>query len=156
MVLEATTVVVAFLLALAAGAVAGFIVYACFASLLWCVDRHRLSHGAGAPPADPDAVKVWLPEHAHRGRRRQGSSDDDDECSICLGVLEDGQRCCTLPACRHEFHRECIYGWLANHNTCPLCRHKAVPAADGAGPTPPPAAPRHHDTSSYVPADDMV
>lgn len=123
----------AFGFSLLTGALAGSILYAVCVLLLCCVDRRR--RHAGAPPPDP---KIWLPDHAHHRRRRDESSEM--ECSICLGELEEGERCCTLAACRHEFHKECIYRWLANRNTCPLCRHISLPPAS----SPPPAPPPHH------------
>uniref|UniRef100_J3NAS5 RING-type domain-containing protein n=1 Tax=Oryza brachyantha TaxID=4533 RepID=J3NAS5_ORYBR len=138
MVFENLAIWQAFGFSLVAGAVAGSIMYAACVLLLWCVDRRRRWH-AGVLPADPRKVKMWLPDHAHR--RRQ--DEDSPECSICLGELEEGERCCTLAACRHEFHKECIYRWVDNHNTCPLCRHKAVdaptPSSAGGGAGPPPA-----------------
>lgn len=43
------------------------------------------------------------------------------DCSICLQRLSGGEELIDLP-CRHLFHESCIIRWLANHNTCPLCR----------------------------------
>jgi hypothetical protein len=48
-----------------------------------------------------------------------------EECAVCLEALEAGDVCCVLPACRHEFHRECMRRWfLTGKTTCPLCRTK--------------------------------
>lgn len=48
-----------------------------------------------------------------------------ETCSICLqddqDNLEEGKYRLTLP-CHHIFHPNCIRSWLANHNTCPVCR----------------------------------
>ncbi|XP_027353429.1 RING-H2 finger protein ATL52-like [Abrus precatorius] len=47
---------------------------------------------------------------------------DHDECSICLGQLEDGDQVRLLPACNHAFHRPCIDAWFKDHANCPICR----------------------------------
>ena len=45
--------------------------------------------------------------------------DSDDECSICLELIDDN--CCTLK-CSHNFHKECITEWLERKSICPNCR----------------------------------
>jgi hypothetical protein len=45
--------------------------------------------------------------------------DSDDECSICLELIDDN--CCTLK-CSHNFHKECITEWLEHKSICPNCR----------------------------------
>ncbi|KAI7843193.1 hypothetical protein COHA_003176 [Chlorella ohadii] len=44
----------------------------------------------------------------------------DEECSICLDVLENP----TVTACMHWFCRECILGVLGMNAKCPLCRRE--------------------------------
>lgn len=44
------------------------------------------------------------------------------ECSICLGVFEDGEKVKILPPCRHCYHSECVDRWLRSQSSCPLCR----------------------------------
>ena len=48
-----------------------------------------------------------------------------DQCSICMENVEVGRimRRLTCDG-QHYFCQECIEGWFAEHNTCPLCRHK--------------------------------
>ncbi|KDO30434.1 hypothetical protein SPRG_04336 [Saprolegnia parasitica CBS 223.65] len=41
------------------------------------------------------------------------------DCAICLEALLTSPL--TLQ-CHHGFHPKCIGPWLAQHNTCPLCR----------------------------------
>lgn len=43
------------------------------------------------------------------------------KCSICLNTEEDTIWYRTL--CSHSFHYRCIYIWLQNQNTCPICRN---------------------------------
>jgi hypothetical protein len=52
------------------------------------------------------------------------SSEEDPintECSICLDLIEIGQRYTKLQ-CDHVYHRECIQEWLLIKTNCPLCR----------------------------------
>ena len=48
-----------------------------------------------------------------------------DQCSICMEEIDFGRRLRRLTCDgQHYFCQECIEGWFAEHNTCPLCRHK--------------------------------
>lgn len=47
---------------------------------------------------------------------------DENCCPICLGEYTEGEAIRCLP-CNHEFHKECVDNWLANHASCPACRH---------------------------------
>jgi hypothetical protein len=58
------------------------------------------------------------------------SSPDDDRfaccspgeaCSVCTEAFQSSERVVELP-CQHCFHSPCIKPWLAEHNTCPVCR----------------------------------
>ena len=47
-----------------------------------------------------------------------------ESCSICLGEFSSSDLIKELPKCWHYFHADCILPWLANTNTCPVCRHE--------------------------------
>ena len=48
-----------------------------------------------------------------------------DQCSICKEDIDAGRRMRRLTCDgQHYFCQHCIEGWFAEHNTCPLCRHK--------------------------------
>ncbi|KAL3074556.1 hypothetical protein niasHT_034893 [Heterodera trifolii] len=49
------------------------------------------------------------------------SNDDDDNCAICLGTHETGDKVRTL-LCTHQFHSVCVDEWIKKHNNCPSCR----------------------------------
>jgi hypothetical protein len=44
----------------------------------------------------------------------------DQECSICLECLQDGE--IKKLKCKHVYHNKCIYGWSITENSCPECR----------------------------------
>jgi hypothetical protein len=44
------------------------------------------------------------------------------ECTICIELINKGQKAKILPLCRHCFHSSCIDQWLIAHSTCPVCR----------------------------------
>ena len=48
-----------------------------------------------------------------------------DQCSICMEDIDVGRNMIRLTCDgQHYFCQECIERWFADHNTCPLCRHK--------------------------------
>ena len=48
-----------------------------------------------------------------------------DQCVICMGDIEIGRNMMRLDCDgQHTFCQVCIEGWFADHNTCPVCRHK--------------------------------
>jgi hypothetical protein len=44
------------------------------------------------------------------------------ECAICTDLLYNSVDQIKTIDCMHVYHKECIYRWLENHNTCPECR----------------------------------
>uniref|UniRef100_A0A5F8HCR9 RING-type E3 ubiquitin transferase n=1 Tax=Monodelphis domestica TaxID=13616 RepID=A0A5F8HCR9_MONDO len=46
-------------------------------------------------------------------------------CSICVNTYTQGNKLRQLP-CTHEFHVHCIDRWLAENNTCPICRQAVL------------------------------
>ncbi|KAH9610850.1 hypothetical protein KSS87_003467 [Heliosperma pusillum] len=49
-------------------------------------------------------------------------SDDDAQCSICLGDYQEKEILRLMPKCGHSFHLSCIDLWLMKQSTCPVCR----------------------------------
>ncbi|KAI5670461.1 hypothetical protein M9H77_10825 [Catharanthus roseus] len=47
---------------------------------------------------------------------------NEGECSICLGIFQDGDKVKVLPDCGHCYHCECVDKWLRTQSSCPLCR----------------------------------
>ncbi|WVZ79945.1 hypothetical protein U9M48_027467 [Paspalum notatum var. saurae] len=50
------------------------------------------------------------------------SGGGTEECSVCLGEINQKETVIRLPACTHLFHEGCIHVWLRSHRTCPVCR----------------------------------
>lgn len=48
----------------------------------------------------------------------------NEDCCICLDKLnaEDGKQISQIEECHHGFCGDCLFGWLKNHNMCPVCR----------------------------------
>lgn len=45
---------------------------------------------------------------------------DAPTCAICFCAFEEGDRIGNL-TCKHEFHIDCLKGWVQRKNACPLC-----------------------------------
>ena len=69
----------------------------------------------GLTPRSIRRFKVFAADESHV----------DDQCSICMEQIDVGRRMRRLTCDgQHYFCQQCIEGWFAEHNTCPLCRHK--------------------------------
>ncbi|KAJ4869942.1 RING-H2 finger protein ATL66 [Raphanus sativus] len=71
--------------------------------------------GGGLDPAEIRSLPVVL-------CRREDAEEEERECCICLGGLEEGEKVKVLPLCRHCYHCECVDRWLMAESSCPLCR----------------------------------
>lgn len=43
-------------------------------------------------------------------------------CTICLSDYQEGERRATITACSHRFHDACLFAWMKQRYSCPLCR----------------------------------
>ncbi|TNV71876.1 hypothetical protein FGO68_gene4156 [Halteria grandinella] len=51
------------------------------------------------------------------------------ECIICLTDFQQGETVIRLKCNeQHQFHEECLQGWVLNNFTCPLCREPILQA----------------------------
>ncbi|CAD6213587.1 unnamed protein product [Miscanthus lutarioriparius] len=48
------------------------------------------------------------------------SSDNEDDCPICLEEYDDENPKIALQ-CNHNFHLSCIYEWMERSEACPVC-----------------------------------
>lgn len=73
----------------------------------------------GAPPASKSAVEAMPTiqiSQEHLGT-------DAAQCAVCKDEFELGASVRQMP-CRHMYHADCILPWLAQHNSCPVCRYE--------------------------------
>ncbi|KAL3069926.1 hypothetical protein niasHT_031408 [Heterodera trifolii] len=49
------------------------------------------------------------------------ANEEENSCAICLDPIENGTMVKPLP-CKHIFYNKCIYSWIKQHITCPMCR----------------------------------
>lgn len=87
------------------------------------IHRHpvSLSLSTVSLPA-PESVVDSLPVKNHIKHDATRTSDDIEQCYICLAEYEEGDKIRILP-CRHEYHMLCVDKWLKEiHGVCPLCR----------------------------------
>ncbi|KAH7388253.1 hypothetical protein KP509_16G066200 [Ceratopteris richardii] len=73
----------------------------------------------GAPPASKSAVEamptiIISEEHL---------DTDAAYCAVCKDAFELGSEARQMP-CSHLYHADCILPWLAEHNSCPVCRYE--------------------------------
>ena len=51
-----------------------------------------------------------------------GIFDSEKKNLICPICLDNNNLDVVIENCQHWYHKECIYNWLKESNSCPLCR----------------------------------
>jgi hypothetical protein len=96
---------------------------------LYQYDLRRLTNGGAIAPETesrkPSSLQLkTCTYHSQQGdddfEKNNEDDDEPDECTICFGPLEEGDRVGSLP-CQHVFHADCLKVWLKSRNVCPLC-----------------------------------
>lgn len=56
--------------------------------------------------------------------------DYENACTICLDSFFEGELISDATDCQHFFHKDCLLGWLDQHDVCPCCRRTMVTEQD--------------------------
>lgn len=58
------------------------------------------------------------------------------DCPVCIEPMLEGQPCRRMPHCvaPHQFHADCLAGWLRRKDDCPVCRSPLFKSAAAPGP----------------------
>lgn len=85
----------------------------------WATDlvEQLMSDRHGPPPAPRSAIDAMPTVKITRANMKTNS-----DCPVCKDQFEVGTKARQMP-CNHMYHDECIVPWLAQHNSCPVCRH---------------------------------
>ncbi|KAJ3128492.1 hypothetical protein HK098_004387 [Nowakowskiella sp. JEL0407] len=78
-------------------------------------------HFQGQPPASKSAIKTEL--------KPVVIDSETKTCPVCCdtfstSVSVDSPQSTVELTCGHPHHRSCLESWLANSNTCPVCRYE--------------------------------
>lgn len=79
------------------------------------------SHDSDVPPPPPKLSIDALPTV----KVSKKDIRSDSHCAVCKEKLILGSSAKKLP-CKHLYHSGCIAPWLAQVNSCPVCRHEVV------------------------------
>jgi len=95
----------------------------------WEAEEERHQAAVRVTAVGPTLADRFRPSRFGR-RRGGGAGSGGTDCRVCLVRFEPESVVNRLP-CGHLFHRACLETWLDyDHATCPLCRHRLLPAAD--------------------------
>lgn len=70
----------------------------------------------GPPPASRASVEAL-------DNVKVSGKDVAAQCAVCKDEFEAGKYAKRMP-CNHMYHADCILPWLAQHNSCPVCRYE--------------------------------
>jgi len=83
-----------------------------------------LDFGPNMEDGDGDGDGDEAPPTEHNNENEIDNDDldslDSPTCTICFCPFEEGDRIGDL-TCKHEFHVDCLKGWVQRKNSCPLC-----------------------------------
>lgn len=73
----------------------------------------------GTPPASKSAIEAM----PNISISEEHLGTDAAYCAVCKDEFELGTEARQMP-CKHMYHSDCILPWLAQHNSCPVCRYE--------------------------------
>ncbi|KAL3118842.1 hypothetical protein niasHT_008189 [Heterodera trifolii] len=88
-------------------------------------DRQKLRRAAESSTSNTNTVNSDDAREGSQTNHQNDDDDADDDCTICLSRLSDGNEngpIKTAFSCNHFFHRDCINVWLNTSKNCPICR----------------------------------
>ena len=54
-------------------------------------------------------------------------NDDQEICTVCQDILDNGEQVHYLPECNHGYHTNCILTWFrTGNNNCPCCGNRGI------------------------------
>ncbi|KAG2670934.1 hypothetical protein I3760_14G109700 [Carya illinoinensis] len=80
------------------------------------IEQLSMNDRRGPPPA-PRSLIDSMPSI----KITQAHMRTDSHCPVCKERFELGTEARQMP-CNHIYHSDCIVPWLAQHNSCPVCR----------------------------------
>lgn len=80
------------------------------------IQQLSMNDQQGPPPATCSSIDSMPVIKITRAHMRM-----EPLCPICKERFKSGTKARQMP-CTHIYHSDCIVPWLAQHNTCPVCR----------------------------------
>ncbi len=72
----------------------------------------------------PAQIEKLIPQRKFDQLLEEHSTIADDNCTICIDYLKNGQKLRCVPLCKHIFHSECLLNWLMVTEVCPNCKNE--------------------------------
>jgi len=82
---------------------------------------HLAEREVGQPQKAPAGVDLLLLSMLPITDWQSGGTEGCDECPLCLGDYEVGEKIMRLP-CLHGAHEECLSQWLGRCTQCLVCK----------------------------------
>lgn len=60
------------------------------------------------------------------GLREEAAAEEGEVCGVCQEEMDGGDEDVKSMGCKHRFHGFCIWRWLMERKSCPLCRHPLI------------------------------
>jgi hypothetical protein len=86
-------------------------------------DEPMQTHPFESDEEAPASAPIAIPFH-------EEPVDHENACAICLDAFLDGELINESTDCQHFFHKDCLLGWLDQHDVCPCCRRTMVTEQD--------------------------
>lgn len=72
----------------------------------------------------PAQIEKFIPQKKFDQLVEDHPTIVDDNCTICIDFLKNGQKLRCVPLCGHIFHSECLLNWLHVTEVCPNCKNE--------------------------------